>query len=85
MNDDHSVDHEAIDDMLCQLCLGREATCHVTQHVPGGRFEEAYYCAECYEAKLLKPPPARPRSAEAEVHDQGCDGVPAGYLTWRKY
>ena len=57
MNDDHSVDHEAIDDMLCQLCLGREATCHVTQHVPGGRFEEAYYCAECYEAKLLKPPP----------------------------
>ena len=58
MNDDHSVDHEAIDEMFCQLCLTRKATCHVTQQVPGGRFEDTYYCSECYEAKYLKPPPS---------------------------
>jgi hypothetical protein len=43
--------------MICQLCLIKMATRHVTERSPRGRFEEAHYCAECYEAKYLRPPP----------------------------
>lgn len=43
--------------MICQICAAKEATNRVTERSRSGRFEEAHYCPECYEAKYLKPPP----------------------------
>jgi hypothetical protein len=43
--------------MLCHLCLSKPATMHLTEKLPSGKFGEAHYCSECYEAKYLKPPP----------------------------
>ena len=43
--------------MICQLCLSKPATTHLTERSPAGKFAEAHYCAECYEAKYLKPSP----------------------------
>ncbi len=43
--------------MICQLCLDKPATVLMTKHLSSGYLEEAHYCAECYEAKYVKPPP----------------------------
>jgi hypothetical protein len=41
--------------MICQLCLARAATHHITDRSPSGRLEEAHYCRRCYRAKYFTP------------------------------
>ncbi len=45
--------------MICQLCLARAATRHVTEPSSDGRFVEAWYCEDCYAAKHQNPSPVR--------------------------
>ena len=39
--------------MTCQVCLSVEATMHVTERLPLGRFREGHYCGSCWAAKEL--------------------------------
>lgn len=45
--------------MICQLCLARLATRHVTELSSDDRFVEAQYCEDCYTAKYQEPLPRR--------------------------
>ena len=47
--------------MLCQLCLEKPATCHLTTRSRAGHFIEDHYCDACYAAKYLQPPAAAAR------------------------
>jgi hypothetical protein len=46
---------KGISPMICQVCLSTEATMHVTEQHPAGRFLGGHYCRCCWEAKECGP------------------------------
>jgi protein-arginine kinase activator protein McsA len=57
--------------MICQACHVAKATCHVTERLPLGGYQEFHFCEACCRSKMANRPPGigtgEQRSAEPGI------------------